>query len=149
MIEKSSRSLISAVKSRDVCSLVFISSLNKFGAFQNRFPSNLKCAVAQHLVTQPRASRASHAADYLCNSLKQRCILPERARRDRMWLAGTTLRFPLGFSLFCGIFTERKAPQQEVNMRSSGFVGHDAGNPPLPVRFLYSLSSVIRCNPAC
>lgn len=76
MMEKSSRSHINAVKPRDVCSLVFISSLNTVAAFQNRFQTNLTCTVAQHLVTQPQASRASHEADYLCNSLKQRCILP-------------------------------------------------------------------------
>lgn len=113
MMEKSSRSLINAVKSRDLCSLVFISSLSKIAAFQNQFQTNLTCAVAQHLVTLPQASRTSHAADYLCNTLKQRCILPKRAWSDRMWLAGTSPRFPLGFCLFFGgIFTEKKAPQR-------------------------------------
>lgn len=108
---KSSRSLINAVESRDVCSLVFISSSNKFGAFQNRLQSNLKYTVAQHLVTQPQASGASHEADYLCNSPKQCCILPEGAWRGRMWLAGTSLRFPLGFSLFLrNIHEEEGAP---------------------------------------
>lgn len=70
--------------------MVFISSLNKLAAFQNQFQTNLTCSVAQRLVTQPGASRASHAAHYLCNSLKQRCVLPERAGRDRVWLAGTS-----------------------------------------------------------
>lgn len=107
-MEKSSRSLINAVKSRDVCSLVFICSLNKFVAFPNRFQSDLKCTVAQHLVTQPQAGRASHAADYPWDSLKHCCILPQRACRDPTWLPGTSLPFPLGFSLFFVEYSRRR-----------------------------------------
>lgn len=128
----------SASKFRDA--LVFI-SLNKCCPFKNRFHSNVKWAVAQHLVTQPQASRASHEADYLCNSLNQHCILlkTSRAWSWHMRLADfSAFSFRICPFFWVNIHIEEGA--ESVGKRER-IVGYVVGNPSLLVSFFFKQMS--------